>query len=387
MIFTGLSPNLQSDDLWLSIRLLFQPWRWQRGSAEQQLKQQLEQLFGTQHIWPVNSGRTALLVILKSLHLQSTDEVLMQAFTCNAVSNPIRWAGAKPIYVDVDPQTLCMAMSDLQKKITPQSKVLIIQHTFGTPANLAGLLSVARQHNLFVIEDCAHALGASYQGTLLGTYGDAAIFSFGRDKVISSVYGGALLVKRPGFVMPALPYPSMFWIKQQLLHPLITTVAKHIRLVLPVAQKLKLISLAVSAKERAGQQPTYFPARLPNALAALASHQLSKLEQYNQHRRVIAKLYSECLEDDCHPASIYLRYCIFVRGRQALLHAAKRRGVILGDWYDVAVVPSSLDYPAGSCPAAEHLAKHVVNLPTHIAITPAIAQQICDVIKPYYESD
>src|SRR3989338_1413783 len=114
-----------------------------------------------------------------------------------------------------------MSPTDIKKKISSRSKVLIIQHTFGTSAKLTELLAIAKQHQLYVIEDCAHALGARYQQQLVGTFGDAAIFSFGRDKVISSVYGGALLTKQP-FTLPSLPSPSLFWIKQQLVHPFIT---------------------------------------------------------------------------------------------------------------------------------------------------------------------
>src|SRR3989338_4548416 len=248
MITTGLSPNVERDDIRLALTTLLQPWLWRYGRAQAELHCALQQYFKTEYIYPVNSGRTALLLLLQSLHLQSDDEVLLQAFTCNAVANPIVWSGAKPVYVDIDPDSYNMSPTDLTKKISNRSKVLIIQHTFGTSAKLTELLAIAKQRQLYVIEDCAHALGARYRQQLVGTFGDAAIFSFGRDKVISSVYGGALLTKQP-FTLPALPSPSLFWTKQQLLHPLVT----QVRLLLPLAQKLKVISLAVTAGERQGQ--------------------------------------------------------------------------------------------------------------------------------------
>ncbi len=388
MITTGLSPNVERDDVTLALHTLLQPWQWRRGHDEEKLTKALQGYFTTNFIWPVNSGRTALLILLQSLQLQSDDEVLLQAFTCNAVPNPILWAGAKPNYVDIESDTLNMSPSDLLKKITPQSKVLIIQHTFGTPAKLAELLAIAKQHNLFVIEDCAHALGARYHDQLLGTFGDAAIFSFGRDKVISSVYGGALLTKQP-FTMPTLPYPSIFWTTQQLLHPLITAAAKSIRLLLPVAQRLKLISLAVSQSERLGKQPAYFPARLPNGLAKLAQHQFKKLTTFNAHRRTIAAYYHQQLKQTSWFAdSIYLRYSVRVSNRAHVLAAAKRQGIILGDWYDAPIVPNDghlerFGYVTGSCPVAEAAARHSINLPSHIGIRTKEAKRIIQFIQPY----
>lgn len=382
MITTGLSPNVERDDRRLALATLVQPWRWRHGPAEGLLKSNLETFFGTGNIWPVNAGRTALLLLLQALQLKSTDEVLLQAFTCNAVTNPIGWAGAKPVYVDIEPDSYTMSPSDLAKKITPRSKVLIIQHTFGTPAKLPALLAMAKQHQLYVIEDCAHALGARYQQQLLGTWGDAAIFSFGRDKVISSVYGGAVLTQQP-LTLPTLPYPSLVWTKQQLLHPLIT----YVRPLLPLAQKLRLISLAVTAGERRGKQPHYFPARLPNGLARLAVHQFKKLEPFNHHRRTMAAFYHQQLATQTwFDDSIYLRYPVRVSDQEKVLTLAKKKGIILGDWYTAPVVPGDpqqFGYQPGSCPAAELAAAEVVNLPTHIGIKTKQAKLICELVKPY----
>lgn len=386
MITTGLSPNVERDDITLALTTVLQPWLWRHGPAKKLLSRALQNYFSTDFVWPVNSGRTALLILLQSLHLKSVDEILLQAFTCNAVPNPILWTGAKPVYVDIEANNYNMSPPDLVKKITPRSKVLIIQHTFGTPAKLDELLTIAKQHNLFVIEDCAHALGARYHNQLLGTFGDAAIFSFGRDKVISSVYGGALLTKQP-FTLPAIPYPSRSWTLQQLAHPIITACAKKIRIILPIAQKMKLISLAVSPPERLAKQPGYFPAQLPNSLARLALQQFNKLQYLNDHRRTLASFYHQELKlsywfDD----SIYLRYPVQVSKPEQVLALAKQQGIILGDWYTRAVVPGDpglFMYQTGSCPTAEHIARYVINLPTHIGIKTKQAKLICDVIQPY----
>ena len=162
---------------------------------------ELENVFreyqNSKYAFSFNSGRSALFTIINALDIKEGDEVLVQAFTCNAVPNPVLWAGGIPIYVDVD-DTLNIDPEDFERKITGRSRVVVIQHTFGVPAQIDKILEIAKRHNLIVIEDCAHALGATHNGKLVGTFGDIAFFSVGRDKVISSVWGGMITTNDEG---------------------------------------------------------------------------------------------------------------------------------------------------------------------------------------------
>src|SRR3989344_3562099 len=124
-ISISLSPNTEPDDVWLAFKLLFQPWRWQKGSVEVILQQEFKYAFA------FNSGRSALMAILDSLGIEKGSEVLLQAFTCNAVPNPILWSGLKPVFVDVDKETFNIDVEDLKRKIGPKSRAVIVQHTFG----------------------------------------------------------------------------------------------------------------------------------------------------------------------------------------------------------------------------------------------------------------
>ncbi|MFH1859640.1 MAG: DegT/DnrJ/EryC1/StrS family aminotransferase [bacterium] len=105
------------------------------------------------------------------------DEVLVEGFTCVVVPNAVIFAGAKPIYVAPDPKTYNMDINQIETKITPKTKAIIAQHTFGLPADMDLILDISRKHNLMVIEDCAPAMGATYKGKKVGTLGDAAFFS------------------------------------------------------------------------------------------------------------------------------------------------------------------------------------------------------------------
>ena len=154
---------------------------------------EFKKYFRTKYAFAFNSGRSSLTAILQSLDLEEVNEVLLQAFTCNAAANPILWSGLKPVYVDCDEDSFNIDIEDLKRKITPKSKVILVQHTFGLPAEMDKILALAQQNNLILIEDCAHSLGAEYKDKKIGAFGKAAFFSFSRDKIISSVYGGMVV--------------------------------------------------------------------------------------------------------------------------------------------------------------------------------------------------
>lgn len=339
--------------------------------------------------------------------LQSGDEVLLQAFTCVAVPNAVRWAGGTPRYVDCKPDTYTMSPGDLRKKITVRSRVLIIQHTFGIPADLDELLAIARKHNLIVIEDCAHAIGSTYHGRRVGEYGHAAMVSFGRDKVLSSVFGGAAFVQDAGLaarlddIHKKLPYPQDGWVARQLLHPFLTYVVKKLfgvgagKILLKALRASHILFPAVTKQERNAQQPAFVFHAMPPELAELANHQWEKLEAMNIHRKLIAAIYREEFaqtvgvtlpSDPSGYETVFLRYPIRVHDPRAVLTYCRTRGIYLGDWYDAAIAPRDVDfaaigYIAGSCPTAERVAQYVINLPTSISCSPDDARRIAECVK------
>ncbi|MDP1538516.1 MAG: aminotransferase class I/II-fold pyridoxal phosphate-dependent enzyme, partial [bacterium] len=193
-ISISLSPNTEKDDIWLAFKLLFQPWLWEKELIETRspsvLEDEFKRYLGVKYAISFNSGRSALMAILSSLQkkenssseaLAKEDEILLQAFTCNAAANPIIWSGLKPIYVDCDEKTFNIDIEDLKGKIESKSRAVMVQHTFGLPANMNEILGICRQNSLILIEDCAHSLGATCKGKKVGTFGKAAFFSFSRD--------------------------------------------------------------------------------------------------------------------------------------------------------------------------------------------------------------
>ena len=145
---------------------------------------------GVPHAYAFWKGRVALYAILRALDIGQGDEVIMPGFTCVVVANAIRFAGATPVYVDIAPGTYNLDPAKLEHAITSRCRAVIVQHTFGIPADLEPLLKIAHRHRIVVIEDCAHALGSTYKGLPLGGFGDAAFFSSQWSKPYTTGLGG-----------------------------------------------------------------------------------------------------------------------------------------------------------------------------------------------------
>ncbi len=139
------------------------------------------------------SGRMALYLILKALNLKEKDEVILPVYTFFAIPTIISSLGLKPVFVDID-ETCNINPELIPEKITSRSKVIIPTHLFGQPCNMEKISKIAKKFNLFVIEDCAHALGAEYKGRKVGSLGDASFFSFSVSKFINTFKGGAVIV-------------------------------------------------------------------------------------------------------------------------------------------------------------------------------------------------
>lgn len=409
-ISISLSPNTEKDDIRLAFKLIFRPWKWKKGDATEEIENEFKKYLGLKHAISFNSGRSAFFAILSSLSLPKDDEVLLQAFTCNAVANPILWAGLKPVYVDCgDGSTgspFNLDVDDLKKKITTKSKIVLVQHTFGCPAEMDEILEICRQNNLILIEDCAHSLGAEYKQRKVGLFGKVAFFSFSRDKVISSVYGGMVttndenLAKKIKEYQEKIGYPSHLWIFQQLLHPvlmnwlILPTYSFLGKYLLVLFQWFHILSKAVHWKEKRGLRPNYFPKRLPNALAILALNQFKKLERFNQHRQEIAEFYSrelsntkyQILDTKYKEGNIFLRFSVKCPNAHQIIKQAWSKNLLIGDWYTNPIAPDDtkldkMKYEKGSCPQAEKLAETTFNLPTHINISQNDAQKIVDFLK------
>jgi dTDP-4-amino-4,6-dideoxygalactose transaminase len=357
---------------------------------------------------------------------ESMPEIITQAFSCLVVPNAIKFAGYKPIYVDID-ETYNLDIEDLKRKINERTKAIIIQNTFGIPAKIDEILEIAHQNNILVIENLTHSLGAKYKEKYLGNFGDFALLSFNRNKVISSIIGGALVINNKNFFEKIKQnYESLPELTQKEIQKIIFTgkvlyQAKKnynflTKLYLKFLRKIGKTSEMISSIEKQGKKPKNYLFKFPEILFPLLLNQFKKLEKFNKKRKEIAKIYITWIDADKrnlpgfspdtmpgykpdksgnYPGNssgrhlgknieslresvsepIFLRFPILVENKNFVLEKFKKENIYLGDWYRCVLDPCSnlkiFDYQIGSCPKAEKITKKIINLPTLIQKTEA----------------
>lgn len=387
-IFTGYAPTEGRAQMLIAAKQ-FLPWKWPywRGDSHVlTIETWLKTYFGGAYVHTVDSGRTALQILIETQKLKPGDEVLVQAYTCLVVVNAIRWAGGTPVFVDVTTD-FTMDPYDAARKITPRTRVLLIQHTFGIPADTTALMRLAAKHSLFTIEDCAHALGVrTNTGNLLGTTAAAAIISFGSDKVISASRGGAVITKDKKLAkalskrIKALPVIPISYLIPHLLRVIWFYFGKNTyhfgfgKWLMAITAKLGLSNRIIYANEKIGANQKPFPTKWPNALAALIEQQIKALDRIQTKRASQTNRY---FHEIVNPAFVVtaavtnsplLRVPALVTNPTAWHQAAQQQGIHLGNWYDTVIAPAIpteiSGYLPGTCPTAERLAAQSINLPT-----------------------
>lgn len=371
---------------------------------EQDLKNYLNTK--TSEIISFYNWRSAIYHWLKLLWIEKWDEILVSAYTCVSVSNAVIQTWSIPVYVDID-STYNVDPEQLENKITQKTKAIIIQHTFWKPANLDRILKTAKKHNLFVMEDCAHSLGAEYNGKKIWTFWDLSIFSFWRDKVISSVNWGFLLINNETLfnkipkIKNSLINISIGQVTKNLIYIKVWFIAYKLynfcwiwKIIMVLARKLKLFPNILTLKEKSCNFKKFFY-KYPNCLAYIWRWELAKLDEYNTHRIKIAEFYKKELawfvelpKEDKNEKNIYFMFMIKVSRARELMNFCKKKWVLLGDyWFWQNIAPIGTDLKKASykwdCINTEDLVIKLVHLPTHAWIDIKSAEKVVNLIKKF----
>ncbi len=147
--------------------------------------------FGVKHVIAVSSATSAIMLVLKCLDIKG--EVIVPSFTFSAGGHALLWCGLKPVFVDIDPNTFNMDSSAIEKKITKKTGAIFPTHVFGNPCDIEKIQKIAKEHNLKVLYDGAHAFGSNYKGKSVACFGDATIFSLTPTKVLTVGEGGLIV--------------------------------------------------------------------------------------------------------------------------------------------------------------------------------------------------
>lgn len=348
-------------------------------------------------------GRVALHALLRAADLRPGDEVILPGYTCSMVPAAILFAGARPVYVDIRAHDYNMDPAAVEAAITPRTRAMVVQHTYGFPADMDALLSLARRHGLVLIEDCCHALGCTWRGQWLGSFGDAAFFSSQWNKHYTTGLGGMAVIRRADLADRVArlrdceayaPGPSRAWLLAvlMLVHHLTvfpTTITAVQRLFRWLAAHGLLIGSASPSEFTATCPPRYFT-RMSAVQARVGLVELARLERNLRHRRQLVTFYDDML-DRTPPGVVVqplVRYPVRVTDRQRVLREAARRFVEIGTWFECPLHPAETDHDAfgyrpGSCPVAEEAARQVVNLPVHPRTTRAAARRAAQLVRPW----
>lgn len=376
--------------------------------AVKRFEQAFAQKIGLPHAFAFWKGRVGLYSILRALDVKAGDEVILPGYTCVMNVNPVMYLGAKPIYVDIDPVTYNIRPDLVAQKITPRTKVIIAQHTYGYPCDMDPLLELARQHNLHVVEDCCLALGSKYKGRNCGTMGAAAYWSFQWNKTFTTGIGGmaatadAKLAESIQRVCGDMVQPSTkdAWVlaMQRLvyraaIYPRTTAIATS------MFRWLTKVGLVVGSSSNAEYRPEmpadFFKAMSPGqARAGLAG--IRRWDANVQHRHQMRAEYDRLLSASgwnipALPAWMepsMIRYPLRVSDKAAVVAQGPGKLLEIGTWYECTLHPIETplrlyDYIDGMCPEAEKAAREVINLPTHPRSTPKIARASVEFINQF----
>ena len=185
-------PDIGADEIEAVIETMKSGWVTQGDKVEE-----FEKIFatycGARYGVAASSGTTALHIALASIGIQNGDEVITTPLSCVSTANPILYLHAKPVFVDVQPETLNINPQIIERKITKKTKAILPVHVFGHPVDIDPIVETAEKQGICVIEDAAHALGARYKGKKVGSIGHISCFSFYADKIITTAEGGIAL--------------------------------------------------------------------------------------------------------------------------------------------------------------------------------------------------
>lgn len=190
-------PSLTQREKDLVLDCLDSSWISSKGRYIAQFEKSFADYVGIRHALGVCNGTVAVHLALLALGIGPGDEVIVPTFTYIASVNPIKMVGATPVFADSRRNTWQVDAESVRSKITPRTKAIVVVHLYGLPAEMDAIMSLAREHGLKVVEDCAEAIGSRIAGRHVGTFGDIATFSFFGNKTITTGEGGMVVTQDP----------------------------------------------------------------------------------------------------------------------------------------------------------------------------------------------
>jgi perosamine synthetase len=354
-------PSLSGNEKKYVNECLDSSWISSKGKFVTEFEQKFSEYLGINHSVTVSNGTVALHLALICLGIGEGDEVIVPTFTYIASVNSIVYTGAKPVFVDSNRNDWQMCTEDVVKKITPKTKAIMAVHLYGQPCDLKKLREIADKHSLFLIEDCAEAMGSKFESKYVGTYGDISTFSFFGNKTITTGEGGMVVTNDQTLFDRAVHYRGQ-------------GLAKH---------------------RQYWHDVVGYNYRMTNICAAIGLAQLERVEEILKKKRNVANFYIKNLagtplEHQKEVGNVYNSYWMF----SVLASSYNEREELRVHLEKLGIETRPTFYPIHTMPMYSHkFQKHEIaedlgwrgmNLPSWPELTEAELSYICDSIKSFY---
>jgi dTDP-4-amino-4,6-dideoxygalactose transaminase len=377
------------------------------GPHIEQFEEAFARFLGSGHVRTCSTeyGRMALYFIIKAMDFPAGSEIIVPAFTFWVVPEIARVAGLTPVFADIDPSTFTLSPAAVERAITPNTRAILPTHLYGLACDMDPILDIARRHNLKVIEDCAHSLGATYRDRMVGTLGDASFFSFQAFKPLNT-YGGGLawmrdadLARRVGEMADAEAWPS-----EERVEKILRSGKWQYTFIRPRVFTFSLFPIWYAAsfigakpEQRLWEKvrplapiPGHYRGRFSNAQAALGLAGLEHLPEFIDRTRRHARMLDALLHDapgvtiprvPADRTHVYYQYCPYVPDSESLVKRCIRRGVDVAPMHvDVCTRMDLFDWQGTAAPGAEH-ASTAVQVPVYESLSDREIERIGRLVR------
>lgn len=256
-------PDIGQEELQNVTEAVKSGWISSKGPFVDEFEKGFARYIGTKYGVATSNGTTALHLALAALGIKRGDKVLVPSLTFIAAANAVAYTGADPVFVDSNPEYWCISPTGIEEKIDDQTKAIIAVHLYGHPCNMNEIMTIAEEHELCVIEDCAEAHGAEFRSRKVGSYGIINCFSFYGNKIITTGEGGMCLTNHE-----------------------------------ELAKKMRILRDHGMALDRKYWHDLIgFNYRMTNLQAAVGVAQLRKIDHLVTKKRWVASIYGKLLQD------------------------------------------------------------------------------------------
>ncbi|MGZ5031482.1 MAG: DegT/DnrJ/EryC1/StrS family aminotransferase [Methylobacter sp.] len=327
------------------------------GPNVQAFEKEAADYLGVKHAIAVASGTDALHLALIAQGIGAGDEVITTAFTFIATAEAIKYVGAVPVFVDIDPKTFNISPEAIEKAITPKTKAVMPVHLFGQPADMTAIKQLCDQHNLKLIEDCCQSFGATINGKQTGAIGHAAGFSFFPSKNLGAFGDGGLVVTNSD------------------------DTAKQLKMLHNHGSDIRYYHDVIG-----------YNSRLDEMQAVILRAKLKRIDQYNEGRRHVGRLYSELMADlplitpfeDGLGEHVFHQYTLLCDRRDEVMKALQEKQIACAVYYPVPLHRQNVfkeEYSSVSLPVTESVAANCFSLPICPFLTDDSVREIVSVIR------